>query len=141
MSVFVLHHVAEQLGQEDVRFIGVYATRLEAESAIERLRAQPGFHLWPEGFVLAEQLLGLDRYAEGFSVRRSICVPLLEPSGGEVATWRLAEAECLPGERYRILAILDGSPADRLAFEVGEVVRCEPCEIDGLDWPMARARG
>ena len=51
MDVFVLHHVNTlDDGEEDVKMIGVYSSQEQAEAAIDRLSAKPGFSDAPEGF-------------------------------------------------------------------------------------------
>ena len=66
-TVHVVQH-AHQLadGSEDVKLIGVYRSRREAEGAVDRLRMQPGFCDHPEGFQIDEYLLGKDHWTEGF---------------------------------------------------------------------------
>ena len=66
-SVFVLHHVHEFAdGPEDVKLIGVYASRADAEAAVERRRAQPGFRDHPDGFHVSEYTIRQDHWTEGF---------------------------------------------------------------------------
>ena len=68
-KVFVLQH---EYGPEDraeqVKFIGVFASRGTAEAAIRRLRLQPGFSEHPEGFVVDEYELDKPQWVEGFVV-------------------------------------------------------------------------
>jgi len=63
----VLRHYAVAAGADDAalaaaaldaREIGIYSSRARAEEAIARLRAQPGFRDWPDGFRI--QPVGLD---------------------------------------------------------------------------------
>jgi hypothetical protein len=66
-SVFVLWHVHEIAdGEDDEKLIGVYRSRDDAEAAIERLRSQPGFAEYSNGFTIAEYEIGKDHWAEGF---------------------------------------------------------------------------
>ena len=46
--------------------IGIYSSRANAEAAIERLRKQPGFRDWPEGFRIFEQWLDHDSWVDGY---------------------------------------------------------------------------
>jgi homoserine kinase type II len=50
-TVFVVHHVHEfDDDREDVKLIGIYSSRENAEAAVARLRSQPGFRDLPQGF-------------------------------------------------------------------------------------------
>lgn len=65
--VFLLQHVHELPdGQEDVKVIGIYRSRSEADFAIERAKCLPGFRDSPEGFDTQEYELGKDHWIEGF---------------------------------------------------------------------------
>jgi hypothetical protein len=65
--VFVVHHEHQfSEDRESVKLIGVYATRNDAEQAIERLKQQPGFRELPEGFSIDRYEVGKDHWAEGF---------------------------------------------------------------------------
>ena len=65
--VFVLQHERE-LGADvnEVKFIGVYSSKGEAEDAVERLRGQPGFRDHPDGFCIDGYDLNRDGWPEGF---------------------------------------------------------------------------
>ncbi len=63
-SVFLLSHINPET--EDGKLIGVYRTEANAHEAIERLRKQPGFKLYPEAFVIDEYALDQDHWTEGF---------------------------------------------------------------------------
>lgn len=66
-TVFVLQHVARaDEDDEDVKLIGTYSTRGSAEAAIARLREQPGFSAYPNGFCIDEYELDKDHWTEGF---------------------------------------------------------------------------
>ena len=66
-SVFLLSHVHEFGDREDdEKIIGVYASRIDAEAAIQRVRNQPGFAECPNGFVIDEYEIGKDHWVEGF---------------------------------------------------------------------------
>ena len=76
-TVFVVQH-AHSLpdGSDDVKLIGVYATREDALEAIGRLAHQPGFADHPEicdpsnsaeqGFHIDAYEIGKDHWQEGF---------------------------------------------------------------------------
>ncbi|HXU69388.1 MAG TPA: hypothetical protein VN947_08665 [Polyangia bacterium] len=66
-SVWLLHHVhAFEDGHEDVKLIGVFATRDEAEAARLRVADQPGFRDLLVGFSINENVLGHIAWLEGF---------------------------------------------------------------------------
>ena len=67
MEVFVLQHVHTfDDGEEDVKMIGVYSSREQAEAAIGRLSGQPGFSDTLEGFEIAPYVLDVDHWTEGY---------------------------------------------------------------------------
>lgn len=66
-NVFVVQHEHEWRGGKEVKLIGVYANRADAEAAIARLRSKPGFCKFPDGFSLDEFVLGRDHWTGGFS--------------------------------------------------------------------------
>jgi hypothetical protein len=67
-TVFLLQHAYEPTPdtEEQIKVIGVYATKGEAEDAIGRLSKQPGFCDFPEHFEIGEFELGQDHWEEGF---------------------------------------------------------------------------
>jgi len=71
MRVFVLQHVHSlENDAEDVKFIGVYATREKAQAAIKRLSRVPGFSEAADGFHIDEYQVDKDHWVEGYSVDR-----------------------------------------------------------------------
>ena len=62
-KVFILHHVHEF---EEVKLIGVYSTRANAEAAMTAVGNQPGFRDLPEGFSIDEYRLDPTRREEGY---------------------------------------------------------------------------
>jgi hypothetical protein len=79
--VFVLQHRRiDESGGENLKMIGVYGSRVEAERAVGRLRALPGFRDSPDivdpldpfeieersGFHIDEYALDEDHWTEGF---------------------------------------------------------------------------
>jgi hypothetical protein len=66
--VYVVQHVHESQDgkEEDVKFIGVYRTRSDADAAVSRLRLLPGFRDHPDGFEVTEYELNKDHWMEGF---------------------------------------------------------------------------
>jgi len=77
-SVFVVQHLHTlPHGEDDVKMIGVYATREDAIRATRRLASQPGFCDSPEivdpnstndmqGFHVDEYEIGKDHWQEGY---------------------------------------------------------------------------
>jgi hypothetical protein len=66
-NVYVVQHVHEFVdGHEDVKFIGVYSSRHNAEAAVQRLLSAPGFSDAPEGFDISEYGLDTDHWTEGY---------------------------------------------------------------------------
>jgi hypothetical protein len=68
-TVYVLWHVYElnPLDDEESKLIGVYSSEEEASEAIARLRKQPGFRDYPNGFEIHQRTLDADSWTEGFA--------------------------------------------------------------------------
>jgi hypothetical protein len=127
-SVYILHHEYERWGRDYPKLIGVYETREDAEAAILRLRDQPGFRDWPDGFTVDEYALGEDHWTEGFSTIVSIHVEVV---GQDPPQWECLHAEWQPGDTFLIIDTDAGHEDERWAFKPGQVVRCEERTIDG----------
>lgn len=126
-TVFVVQHSYEDGEHEETKFIGVYASIADAEAAVARLRDLPGFRNHRDAFTINAYQLGQDHWTDGFVSFTTIMVPLV---GESVDSWRPVEAEMLPDGQYLIVS--RNSDADeRLAFNVGQIVRCETRIIDG----------
>ncbi len=121
-KTFILQHEHEWCERDDVKFIGVYATHFDAEAAIERLRDQPGFRDWPDGFSIGECEIGVDHWTEGFVTMINILVP----SRTNTDTYLVAGSAWRPGDLYEITDV-----ADDAMFGVGDVVRCTEDAIPG----------
>ena len=67
-SVFVLQHCYEnEDGYDEVKFIGVYATKERAEKTIEMLKNVLGFCDYPvDCFCIDEYPIDKDHWVEGF---------------------------------------------------------------------------
>ena len=66
--VYVLQHVHESAdGAEDVKLIGVYSSRENAQAAVARLCQAAGFSDEPAGFHIDEYGVDHDQWAEGYS--------------------------------------------------------------------------
>jgi hypothetical protein len=105
-TVFVLQHEYEWHGRDEVKFIGVYASRAHAEAAAARLREQPAFRDWPEGFS----------------------VNLLVPSKRTANSYQVAISVWCSGDLYEIS---DLDEPEHTVFSVGDVVRCETRSVAG----------
>lgn len=65
--VYDLWFEREYPDREDTELhIGIYATEADAAEAIGRLRDQPGFRDFPEGFNIYPKTLGKTGWQEGF---------------------------------------------------------------------------
>lgn len=67
-TLYVLWHVYEldPLEEEESKLIGVYSSEEKARDAIARLRVQPGFRDYPNGFEIRPRALD-DDWKEGFA--------------------------------------------------------------------------
>lgn len=65
-QVFVLQHVHELDGAEEVKLIGVYDTEDGARAAMKRASGLPGFADHPDGFSIDGYELGRDHWTDGF---------------------------------------------------------------------------
>ena len=52
--------------EEEATLIGIYTQELEAQEAIRRLQAKPGFVDYPQGFRVYARKLNQDTWTEGF---------------------------------------------------------------------------
>ena len=68
-KVYVLQHVhsIEKDDMEDVKFIGVYSSRENAQAAITRLGRAAGFSDALGGFHIDEYQVDEDQWVEGYS--------------------------------------------------------------------------
>ena len=66
-TVFVLHHVrSDSEFSDDAKLIGVYSSEENAKAARDRLKAQPGFKDYPNGWDIGRYPLDKDHWQEGF---------------------------------------------------------------------------
>jgi hypothetical protein len=67
-KVFVVQHAhTHDDDVEEIKFIGVYSTRENAQAAVARLSRQPGFADTPDGFHVDEYRVDQDQWAEGYA--------------------------------------------------------------------------
>ena len=126
-TVFVVQHSYEDGEHEETKFIGVYASVADAEAAVARLRDLPGFRNYRDAFTINAYEVGQDHWTEGFISLVTIMVPVRGDDGGVL---RPVEAEALPEGQYLIVS-RNSDADDPLAFNVGQIVRCEERIIDG----------
>ena len=67
-KAFLLEHTARIGEDEDVKFIGVYATENDAKAAIERLKAKPGFRDVSGAFSYSDYEINVDHWIEGYGI-------------------------------------------------------------------------
>lgn len=65
-SVFLLQHCYENNNCEEVKVIGIYSSRENAEKCSERLLSLPGFKNYPDNFFIDEYRLDVGNWTEGF---------------------------------------------------------------------------
>lgn len=131
-DVFVLQHAYEIDETEEVKLIGVYSVREEAESAVLRLRRKPGFCYRPDDFHISVYSLNKDHWQEGFSTIDAIFVKLVDKD-----VWHPVHAVVLPNDRYRIVTENDHPEDARWTFTTGQIVRCEVRIIEGHEQLVA----
>lgn len=66
-TVFLVHHNREVDEESDeMKLIGIYSTEEKAREAVARVRQQPGFRDFPDGFEISEATLDHTEWEEGF---------------------------------------------------------------------------
>jgi len=65
-SVFLLQHSYELDECEETKLIGIYSSREQAETAIQKYKNVLGFKDYPDCFYLDEYELDKDHWEEGF---------------------------------------------------------------------------
>jgi hypothetical protein len=77
-SVFLLQHCrVDEFACDNIKVVGIYSSRQEAEGAVERLRSLPGFRDHPHiidalsdeegsGFTIDDYWIDEDNWVEGF---------------------------------------------------------------------------
>jgi len=66
-TVWLLWFEQKREGGDDTELlIGVYRTEADTKAATQRLKDQPGFRDYPDGFKAYEYVLGRDGWTEGF---------------------------------------------------------------------------
>lgn len=122
-TVWILNHAYEQNGHDEVKFIGVYASREQGEAVIAQLCEQPGFRERPEGFDLEEHKSGLVGWPEGFvthEIFRYLAVLVLRADVAGVET-----ATPLREVQYRLLWADDDEDAYTRALKLGAAEELE----------------
>jgi hypothetical protein len=122
--IFLLHHEYGRGNRDEAKLIGAYATQADAEAAIARVRDQPGFRDWPDGFTIAAYTIGADHWAEGFVE----VVNILVPSRRDPPEYHVAASVWRPGDLYEISDLDQSAGA---VFGIGDTVRCELQAVAG----------
>lgn len=66
-NIFLVSHVhVHEVGEEDIKIIGIYSSKLKAEEAIVRMKHKKGFKDAKEGFTIDKYLLNSDNWTEGY---------------------------------------------------------------------------
>ena len=65
-DVFLVHHMHELDGREDVKLCGVFSSEANATEAIAALRTAPGFRNAPTAFSIDRYTLDRCEWREGF---------------------------------------------------------------------------
>jgi len=68
-SVFVVQHSYVVGECEEIKFIGVYKSRKDAEETVKRLRTLPGFRDKADGFSIDKYEVNVDQWGEGFKTK------------------------------------------------------------------------
>jgi hypothetical protein len=66
MTCFLLWHRRYVREIDHEILIGVYASDADASAAINRVKDQPGFRDYPDGFEIHPYEIGKDHWTEGF---------------------------------------------------------------------------
>jgi homoserine kinase type II len=67
MRVFLVEHVRSDDDEDvDVKTIGIFSSKYEAEQAISSLKSVVGFRSYPEGFTISGMVVDRIYWAEGF---------------------------------------------------------------------------
>ncbi len=66
MTVYLVQHVRDPDGDEDVKVIGIFSTRDGAQRAVDRTVKLPGFRDHPDGFNIDEYTVDADHWQAGF---------------------------------------------------------------------------
>ncbi|HEV2189599.1 MAG TPA: hypothetical protein VGR70_20480 [Stellaceae bacterium] len=64
--VYLMWHMREPGSDETAKLIGVYRSEDDAQAAVARLRDQPGFRHFHDGFHIERYELNKDHWTEGF---------------------------------------------------------------------------
>ena len=116
-SVFVLQHSYELEDRDEVKFIGVYSSELEAQKAISRLSNESGFKEKIDGFCIDEYELNKDHWTSGFATMTSIQIK------NKFDNWVTVSAKCLPNNQYLIVEKYNNNELGM--FKDGDIVFCK----------------
>ena len=118
--VYILEHSYEIGDRDETKFIGAYSSQALAESAINRLKQQPGFKIKQDCFVISKIEINKDHWTEGFVTLTNIHVK------NKANCWVSVQAQLISDLTYQIIELGDNN----LQGEYGylDIVRCEERE-------------
>lgn len=70
MILYMLWHSYQpdlDIDHDEEKFIGIYSTEEKAKAAMEKLRTQPGFRDYPDGFEIHPQRVDATAWDDGFA--------------------------------------------------------------------------
>ncbi|WP_457795374.1 DUF7336 domain-containing protein [Horticoccus sp. 23ND18S-11] len=65
-AIYLVTHSYERDGADEIKIIGAYASRRDAQLAVQRKRTFVGFSDHPRGFHIDRLEIGRDQWSEGF---------------------------------------------------------------------------
>lgn len=67
INLYIVEHIYEKDGEEEIKFIGVFSSLKRANDAISKLIEQPGFKDYPAScFQISKDKLNTYEWSEGF---------------------------------------------------------------------------
>lgn len=65
-SVFLVQHCYQLNGEDEIKTIGIFISKSDADRVVEMSKSLPGFSMYPDDFFIDEYELGKAHWAEGF---------------------------------------------------------------------------
>jgi antitoxin Phd len=134
--------------KERALLIGVYLNKIECNLAIERLKDQPGFRDFLEGFEVSEHVVGEELWREGFiSIKEALDhVQYSDEMNHHSKTWPLQEAKAKFSELVRLAqsdgpqtVTVHGQPA--VVISKAPVLPKDVSKLTGADFIEAMRKG
>ncbi len=66
MKVYYLKHIRKIDGYDELKSLGIFSSKKEAEEAVEYYKKLPGFKDFLDGFCINEYEIDKDYWIEGF---------------------------------------------------------------------------